>query len=107
MPVAPPARATGRWPNTWKRRRSSSGHQVAHVEAVGGGVEAGVDRDRALAQPVAERVRVGGVVEQAPGLQVVEDVGEAHGRSLSPLRPAPSSPFGPLRLAGAALAGPQ
>ena len=51
MPVAPPARATGRWPNTWKRRSSSSGTRLPDVEAVGGGIEAGVDGDRPLGQP--------------------------------------------------------
>ena len=44
-PVAPPARAIGRWPASWKRRRTSSADQVADVEAVGGGVEA---RSRAV-----------------------------------------------------------
>ena len=96
MPVAPPASATGRCPNSLEPPQQQEGHQVADVQAVGGGVEAGVDRHRALVEARPEGLGIGGVVEQATRLQVVEDVGEAHDRSLSPLTTAPSSPLRPL-----------
>ena len=78
MPVAPPARAIGRWPASWNRRSTSSGHQVAHVQAVGGGVEAGIEGDRPGLEPLAQGARVGGVVDQPAGGQVVEDRGVGH-----------------------------
>ena len=36
MPVAPPARAIGRWPASWNRRRIEQADEVADVQAVGG-----------------------------------------------------------------------
>ena len=46
MPVAPPTTAIGLWPAFWKRRSMSSDNEVADVQAVGRGVEAGVQRAR-------------------------------------------------------------
>jgi hypothetical protein len=73
-----PGRATG------KRHRSvaeeleptqqEQRYEVAHVQAVGGGVEARIDRDRALAQASTEGIEVGVVVHQASGQQVFEDL---------------------------------
>ena len=53
-PVAPPARAMGRWPASWNRRRSRSADQVADVEAVGAW---GRSRSRAVIGPAASRSR--------------------------------------------------
>ena len=74
MPVAPPASAIGRWPASWKRRSIELAEQVADVEAVGGGVEADVDADRTVGEALAERVAVGGVVDEAAGVEVGEQV---------------------------------
>ena len=51
--------------------------EVAGVEAVGGGVEADVDADRTVGEPLGQSVAVGGVVDQATGVEVGEQV---HGR---------------------------
>ena len=57
--------------------QQQQGHQVADVQAVGGGIEAGVERDRALGQPPTQLVGVGAVRHQLSGGQVVQD-GVAH-----------------------------
>ena len=58
--------------------------QVADVEAVGGRVAAVVERDRTLGEPGGEGVAVGGVVDQAAGLEVVEQVHEGDRLRLVP-----------------------
>ena len=50
--------------------------QVPGVEAVGGGVEAAVDPDRALGQAGPQGTQVGGVVDQATRLEVADQVHE-------------------------------
>ena len=59
------------------------------MEAGGGGVAAVVEGDRALGQPGRERGAVGGVVDQAARLEVVEEVG--HGRHRPRRAPVRSS----------------
>ena len=60
------------------------GHEVADVQAVGRGVEAGVDAAAGRGEPVAKGRRVGRLVNEAPrlelGEQVVEHVATARGR---------------------------
>ena len=107
MPVAPPASATGAVTEQLEPAQQQERDQVADVQAVGGGVEAGVDRDRALVEARPEGLEVGGVVEQAPGLQVVEDVGAAHDRSLSPLTTGSVQPVRARLTGGPGPRGPQ
>ena len=69
--------------------------QVAGVERVGGRVEADVHPDRALAQALRERGAVGGVVDEAAGLEVGEEVHSDRpcwqlGRALPPFVTVPS-----------------
>lgn len=59
--------------------------QIAHMEAVGGRVKAGVDRYRALSESIAERIDGGGVVDQTTSVEIFEDVGGTHRGSLSPV----------------------
>ena len=49
--------------------------QVSGVQAVRCGVEAAVDGDRTVIKPLSQACEVGAVVDQATGLQVVEDGG--------------------------------
>ncbi len=53
-------------------------HEVPHVEARGGRVEAHIELDAPLAQRRAERVAVGGVGDEAAPLQLVEDIRGRH-----------------------------
>ena len=53
--------------------QQQQGDEVAHVQAVGGRIEAGVDGDRALAESLAQSVEVGVVVHQPACRQIVED----------------------------------
>ena len=48
--------------------------QVADVEPVGRRVEADVDADRAVGEALGQRVAVGGVVDEAAGVEVGEQV---------------------------------
>ena len=59
--------------------------QIAHMEAVGGRVKAGVHRDGALPESLTKRIDGGGVVDQATSIEIFEDVGGTHRGSLSPV----------------------
>ena len=68
---------------SWKRAQEQQGHEVAQVQGVRRGVEAGVDDDGTGPERLAEGVAVGVVVDEAAGLEVVEHVGVAgHGSTL-------------------------
>ena len=58
--------------------------EVADVQAVGGRVAPVVERDRALGEPGGQRLPVGGVVDQATGVEVGEEVERFHGRRAHP-----------------------
>ena len=92
-PVAPPARAIGRWPAVLEPAQHEQADQVAGVQAVGRRVAAVVERDRALlATPrrAAQDVAVGAVLDEAARLEVGEqvhsgiDVGTAAGVIVGP-----------------------
>ena len=72
-PVAPPTRASGRWPARCSRRSGQDLDQVPDVQARRGRVEAAVERDRSRGQARAQRVLVGGLGDQAAPVQVVEE----------------------------------
>ena len=83
-PVAPPASGNGPVTGQLEPAQRELPEQVADVEAVGGRVEADVDADRSRGQPGGEGVPVGGVVDEAAGLQVGEEV---HSGIMVPRRP--------------------
>ncbi len=55
-------------------------HEVPDVQAVGGRVEADVERHRPALEPLAQRVEVGVVLHEPAREQVVDDGGAAHAR---------------------------
>ena len=93
-PVEPPTRHSTRWPARCRWRSTDQLHQVADVQAGGGGVEAAVHRDRPVGECLAQRGLVGGLGHQATPVQLVEDV--AHGASfpsgVGRVRPQPALP---------------
>jgi len=50
------------------------GHEVAHVQAVGRGVESGIDAAARRGQPVPQRRRIGALVDQPTGFEVGKQV---------------------------------
>jgi hypothetical protein len=71
-------------------------HQVAHVQAVGRRVEAGVDRDRSLPQAGPQELEVGVVLYETARREVVDDLVACSrrllthaGHFLAPLAPGP------------------
>ena len=68
-------------------------HEVPDVEAVGGGIEPGVDTDAALVEPCPQLLTVGRIVQQTAGDEVFEDVGGFHSVQLSPITRSESSPI--------------
>src|SRR5690606_19422012 len=73
-------------------------HQVADVQALRRRVEAGVEGHRPGGEVGAQRLRVGGVLDQTPPAQPVENVRHA--------RDSPSPPHPPATRAGVACGGP-
>jgi hypothetical protein len=49
-------------------------HQMPHVEAVGGRVEAGIDAAAGRGEPLAKPTRVGRLMDQATGLEIRKKV---------------------------------
>ena len=50
--------------------------EVAGVEGVAGGIEADIDADRTVGEPLGQSVAIGGVVDEAAGIEVSEQVHE-------------------------------
>ena len=59
-------------------------HQMPDVEAVGRGVEAGIDATAGRGEPLTELARVGRLVDQAAGLEIGDKVVWHKMRSLPP-----------------------
>ena len=92
MPVAPPASAIGPVAGVLEAAQHDQADQVAVVEARRRGVAAVVEGDRALGEPGGQRGPVGGVVDQAALVQVVEEVGAGIRRTSSPRGRPPVQP---------------
>ena len=96
-PVAPPASGDGVMAQQLKPAQRQQRHQVADVQAVGRGVEAAVERDRARADALGQFLRVGAIGQQAAPLEFFQDVHGEENRltkadfqhRLSPCRPLP------------------
>ena len=65
MPVAPPARAIGRCPASWKRRRTSRPMRLPMCRLSAGGVAPVVERGSARGQALGERRPIGRVTHEA------------------------------------------
>ena len=76
MPVPPPASAMGRWPALLEPAQVAELEQVAHVEAVGRRVEAGVEGEARLVETFRQ-VGVGHLVDQAAEGEVLRKRGHA------------------------------
>ncbi len=57
-----------------KAAQGQQGHQVADVQAVGGGIKAGVEDNRAGGQPFLQFRRVGAIGHQAAPFQFVKNI---------------------------------
>ena len=74
IPVAPPARAIALVPGVREAPQHQQADQVADLERVRARVAAVVHADLASLDPGAQRVAVGAVLDEAPGLKVGEKV---------------------------------
>ena len=62
-------------------------HEIADMQAVGGGIEAAIDRDRTFVEAATKRCLISGVLYQAACMEVVEDVRAVHNlKDTRPLR---------------------
>ena len=80
-------------------------HQMAEVQAVGRRVEAAIERYRFLSQQLVERLGVGDLGDQAALVQILDEGGLVHGKTLHwdgrPPNVAGAEKFGPAILAEA------
>ena len=74
IPVAPPARAIGRWPASWKRRNMTKPMRLPTWRLSAVGSTAVVERDRPDGEPLAQRVEIGGDVDESTGLEIGDQV---------------------------------
>ena len=73
-PVAPPASGDGVMAQQLEPAQRQQRHEVADVQAVGGGVKAAVERDGAWADAFRQLLRVGAIGQQAAPLEFVQNV---------------------------------
>ena len=66
-------------PGLLEAAEEHDGHEIAHVHAVGGGIEADVDRPRPFLEPGLEIGVVGGLVDQFAPAEFSNDVGHEGG----------------------------
>ena len=108
MPVAPAGEGDRPVAGVLEPPQQQQRHQVADVQAVGGGVEPGVERDRTLGQARPQGVRVGASRARRPRASRSSRMSSRLTVRHSPRSPTtPSSPIGPMSTGGRSARGPQ